>query len=46
MALPLVHACWITAVGFTLANAALLTVRLRVENTALRAPEATEAAGA
>lgn len=35
VALPLVHACWITAVGFTLANAALLTVRLRVENKAL-----------
>ena len=35
LALPLVHACWWTAVGFTLANAALLTVRLRVENAAL-----------
>jgi methyltransferase len=34
-ALPLVHACWITAVVFTIANAALLTVRLRVENAAL-----------
>lgn len=35
VALPLVHACWITAAVFTLANAALLTVRLRVENAAL-----------
>lgn len=35
-ALPLVHACWLTAVGFTVANAALLAVRLRVGNDALR----------
>lgn len=35
VALPLVHAAWVTAVVFTLANAALLTVRLRVESTAL-----------
>jgi methyltransferase len=35
VALPLVHAAWLTAVVFTLANAALLAVRLRVENTAL-----------
>jgi methyltransferase len=35
VALPLVHAAWITATVFTLANAALLAVRLRVENTAL-----------
>jgi methyltransferase len=34
-ALPLVHAAWITAVVFTVANAALLSVRLRVENQAL-----------
>lgn len=34
-ALPLVHAAWLTAAVFTLANAALLTVRLRVENSAL-----------
>ncbi|HWL99534.1 MAG TPA: isoprenylcysteine carboxylmethyltransferase family protein [Nocardioidaceae bacterium] len=34
-ALPLVHGCWVTAVGFTVLNAALLTVRLRVENAAL-----------
>ena len=35
VALPLVHASWITAVVFTVANAALLTVRLRDENAAL-----------
>ncbi len=33
--LPLVHAAWVTAVVFTVANAALLRVRLRVENDAL-----------
>ncbi|MDO5738768.1 MAG: isoprenylcysteine carboxyl methyltransferase family protein [Ornithinimicrobium sp.] len=36
VALPLMHACWMTALAFTVANAALLTVRLRVENRALR----------
>jgi methyltransferase len=35
IALPLVHAAWVTALVFTLANAVLLTVRIRVENTAL-----------
>jgi methyltransferase len=35
IALPLVHACWITAVVFTVANAALLAVRIRVEDEAL-----------
>ncbi len=35
-ALPLVHASWITALVFTLANAVLLAVRLRAENSALR----------
>jgi methyltransferase len=35
IALPLVHAAWVTAVVFTVANAALLRVRLRVENDAL-----------
>jgi methyltransferase len=34
-ALPLVHAAWVTALVFSVANAALLTVRLRVENSAL-----------
>ena len=35
IALPLVHAAWITALVFTVLNAALLTVRIRVENAAL-----------
>ena len=34
-ALPLVHACWLTALVFTIANAFVLAVRLRVENAAL-----------
>ncbi|KOX30613.1 isoprenylcysteine carboxylmethyltransferase family protein [Streptomyces ardesiacus] len=34
-ALPLVHSAWLTATVFTAANAMLLTVRLRCENTAL-----------
>ncbi|MCU1538747.1 MAG: Isoprenylcysteine carboxyl methyltransferase [Humibacillus sp.] len=36
LALPLVHTSWLTAVIFTLANAALLRVRIRVEEEALR----------
>jgi methyltransferase len=35
VALPLVHGAWVTAVLFTIANAALLTVRIRVEDAAL-----------
>lgn len=35
VALPLVHTAWVTAVVFTIANAALLTVRLRAEERAL-----------
>jgi len=35
IALPLVHAAWITAVVFTVLNAVLLTVRIRVEDAAL-----------
>ncbi|KUN82861.1 isoprenylcysteine carboxyl methyltransferase family protein [Streptomyces griseoruber] len=34
-ALPLVHSAWLTATAFTAANALLLTVRIRCENTAL-----------
>jgi methyltransferase len=34
-ALPLVHAAWVTALVFTVANAMLLSVRIKVENTAL-----------
>jgi methyltransferase len=36
IALPMVHAAWITALAFTVLNAVLLTVRIGVENTALR----------
>jgi methyltransferase len=36
IALPMVHDAWISAVVFTVLNAALLTVRLRVEKAALR----------
>ncbi len=48
VALPLVHACWITALVFTVLNAALLTVRIRVEDEALATlpTPTTEAAGA
>jgi methyltransferase len=35
IALPLVHGCWVTAVVFTVLDAVLLAVRLRVENQAL-----------
>ncbi|MGA5884791.1 isoprenylcysteine carboxyl methyltransferase family protein [Streptomyces sp. SID4956] len=35
VALPLVHSAWITATVFTLADAVLLTVRIRCENAAL-----------
>ncbi|MCW2877188.1 MAG: hypothetical protein JWQ95_1288 [Sphaerisporangium sp.] len=34
-ALPLVHGAWMTAVVFTVLNAALMVVRIRCENTAL-----------
>jgi len=35
IALPLVHSAWLTALVFTVLNAALLRTRLRVENSAL-----------
>jgi methyltransferase len=35
LALPLVHTAWLTAAAFSLANALLLTVRIRTENSAL-----------
>jgi methyltransferase len=35
VALPLVHGAWVVAAVFTIANAALLTVRIRVEDAAL-----------
>ncbi len=34
-ALPLVHTAWVTAICFAVANALLLTIRVRVENVAL-----------
>ncbi|KDF02324.1 membrane protein [Mycolicibacterium aromaticivorans JS19b1 = JCM 16368] len=34
-ALPMVHSAWVTAIVFSIANAAVLTVRIRAENTAL-----------
>lgn len=40
-ALPLVHSAWITAAVFTVCNAVLLGVRIRVEDEALTAAEAT-----
>ncbi|MFQ5890453.1 MAG: isoprenylcysteine carboxyl methyltransferase family protein [Gemmatimonadota bacterium] len=36
-AVPLIHSAWITAVCFTVLNAALLAVRIRCEEEALRA---------
>ncbi|WP_322871863.1 isoprenylcysteine carboxyl methyltransferase family protein [Streptomyces goshikiensis] len=39
-ALPLVHSAWLTAAAFTALNAALLTVRIRCEDTALTAAPA------
>lgn len=35
LALPLVHGAWLTALAFTLLNAGLMVVRLRVEEAAL-----------
>lgn len=34
-ALPLVHSAWLTAIAFSVANALVLTARVRVENAAL-----------
>ncbi|WP_374971002.1 isoprenylcysteine carboxyl methyltransferase family protein [Terrabacter sp. BE26] len=47
LALPLVHSAWVTATVFTVANAALLTVRVRSESAALRelAPPVAAASG-
>ncbi|MFD9459325.1 isoprenylcysteine carboxyl methyltransferase family protein [Streptomyces sp. NPDC060027] len=41
VALPLVHTAWVTAIVFTLANAAVLAVRIRCENRALAAVPAS-----
>lgn len=35
LALPLVHSAWVTAIAFTVLNAALMAVRIRCENGAL-----------
>lgn len=37
LALPLVHTAWVTAAAFTVANAAVLAVRIRCEDRALAA---------
>ncbi|MGH8869584.1 MAG: isoprenylcysteine carboxyl methyltransferase family protein [Actinomycetes bacterium] len=37
VALPLVHTAWVTALTFTVADAVVLTVRVRCENAALAA---------
>ncbi len=34
-ALPLIHSAWLTAIVFSVANASVLTVRIRAENAAL-----------
>lgn len=44
-ALPLVHSAWITALVFTLCNAMLLAVRIRVENRALTSTPMAAPAG-
>ncbi|MGJ9421279.1 isoprenylcysteine carboxyl methyltransferase family protein [Aeromicrobium sp. CF3.5] len=44
VALPLIHGAWITALVFTIVNAGLLTVRIRVENEALAGLPAAGAA--
>ncbi|GAB2819521.1 isoprenylcysteine carboxylmethyltransferase family protein [Actinocorallia aurea] len=42
-ALPLVHTAWMTALAFTLLNIPVTALRLRTENTALRALDPREA---
>ena len=43
-ALPLVHTAWVTALVFTVLNAFLLRVRIRVENDALRELDGSDSA--
>ncbi|RYE93406.1 MAG: hypothetical protein EOO75_04435 [Myxococcales bacterium] len=38
LAIPLIHGAWLTALVFSVANALLLTVRIRAEEAALGAP--------
>jgi methyltransferase len=42
VALPLVHTAWATALAFTILNAALLTLRISTENTALESLDAPD----
>jgi methyltransferase len=35
VALPMVHTAWVTAIAFSVLNAALLRTRIKVENAAL-----------
>jgi methyltransferase len=46
LVLPLVHSAWLTALAFTVLNAALLFVRIRVENEALALLERAESGAA
>ncbi|MFZ3475017.1 isoprenylcysteine carboxyl methyltransferase family protein [Streptomyces sp. 4.24] len=46
LALPLVHTAWVTALGFSLLNAALLAVRIRCEDDALATARPLAAPGA
>ena len=41
IALPLIYSNWITAAAFSIANALLLTVRIRIENRALDSGQRT-----
>jgi len=38
IAIPMVYGCWVTAIVFSAANAAMLRVRIQVEEAALGAP--------
>lgn len=44
-ALPLIHSAWVTAIAFTVLNAFVLFVRIRVENKALAEGPQMEKAG-
>jgi methyltransferase len=46
VALPMVHTAWVTAIGFTVLNAVVLAVRIRVEDAALSTAAAPEVARA
>lgn len=46
IALPLVHTAWITATCFTVVNAVILSIRIRVENRALASAAPSDAAEA